>query len=107
MPIQQKQQRKLDYHRVLRDVAKTMVRLKKPERLVKLITRLIDREMAVNHTSLLVLEEQRNRFIFVDSKGSGRVPVGLVKMEKDHPLIQLFLNKKKRILSQEDQIHIP
>ena len=49
----------IDYHPILRDVATAMVRLKKPERLVKLITKLVARQLSVTHTSILVFEEKR------------------------------------------------
>ncbi len=89
-----KTQRKIDYQEALRDVAKSMVRLKRPERLLKMITRFIDRQFGLSHTSLLVLEEPRKRFIFVDSKGTRRLPMGLIKVEMDHPLVHWFQSSK-------------
>lgn len=81
---------KIDYQQKLRDIAKSMVRLKRPERLLKLITRFIDRELGLSHTSLLVRDEKRQRFIFVDSKGRRRFPLGLLKIDADDALVRWF-----------------
>lgn len=92
--------RKIDYELALRDVAKSMVRLKRPERLLKLITRFIDRELGLTHTSIVVREEKKDRFTFVDSKGSRRLPIGLIKFDLDHPLVMWFQNANK-----EERLH--
>ncbi len=98
--------RKLNYQATLRDIAKSMVRLKRPERLLKIITRFIDRQFGLSHTSLLVLQEHKKCFIFVDSKGGRRFPIGLVKFEMDHPLVHWFQGvKKKRGAHKEDFLH--
>ena len=89
-----RQMKIIDYQKTLRDIAKSMVRLKRPARLLKMITRFIDRELGLSHTSLLVLEEAKQRFIFLDSKGSRRFPLALIKIDRDHPLVQWF--KKSR-----------
>ena len=88
--------RKFDYQEVLRDVARSMVRLKRPDRLLKLITRFIDRQFGLTHTSLLVLDPKKGRYVFVNSKGAKRLPVGLVKFDMDHPLVQWFSGSKKK-----------
>jgi HD-GYP domain-containing protein (c-di-GMP phosphodiesterase class II) len=99
--------KKINYQKVLRDVAKSMVRLKRPERLLKMITRFIDREFGLSHTSLLVLEEERRRFVFVDSKGERRFPVRLLKFEIDHPMVVWFQQTRRKYKSPEDFLHLP
>ena len=94
--------RKFDYQEVLRDVARSMVRLKRPDRLLKLITRFIDRQFGLTHTSLLVLDPKKGSYVFVNSKGSKRLPVGLVKFDVDHPLMQWFSGSKKKLPIQKD-----
>lgn len=98
-------QHPIDYQQILRNVAKSMVRLKRPERLLKMITRFVDKELGLTHTSILVLEEKRNRFIFVDSKGSRRLPTNLIKFDLDHPLVAWFQKKNK--LAKQDYISLP
>ena len=87
---------KFDYQEVLRDVARSMVRLKRPDRLLKLITRFIDRQFGLTHTSLLVFDPKKGRYVFVNSKGARRFPIGLVKVDANHPLIQWFSNSRKK-----------
>ena len=94
--------RKFDYQEVLRDVARSMVRLKRPDRLLKLITRFIDRQFGLTHTSLLVLDPKKDRYVFVNSKGAKRLPVGLVKFDRDHPLMQWFSGSKKKLPVQKE-----
>ena len=93
---------KFNYQEVLRDVARSMVRLKRPDRLLKLITRFIDRQFGLTHTSLLVLDPKKGRYVFVNSKGAKRLPVGLVKFDIDHPLMQWFSGSKKKHPVQKD-----
>ena len=80
----------MNYEQVLRDVAKMMVRLKKPARLLKMITRFIDKNFQLEHTSIIVWESSRSRYTFVDSKGSSRIPAGFLRLDRDHPLISWF-----------------
>lgn len=96
--------KRIDYQETLRDVAKSMVRLKRPERLLKMITRFIDRQFGLSHTSLLVLQEKKQCFQFVDSKGLRRVPLELVKFEMNHPLVAWFDVGKEKARISEDYI---
>lgn len=97
---------KFDYQEVLRDVARSMVRLKRPDRLLKLITRFIDRQFGLTHASLLILDFKKKRYSFVNSKGVGRLPVSLVKIDMDHPLIQWFSNAKRKQPIQKDYLFL-
>lgn len=80
----------MNYEQVLRDAAKIMVRLKKPSRLLRMITRFIDSQFHLDHTSIIIWEETRSRYTFVDSKGRQKFPSGFVKFDRDHPLIAWF-----------------
>jgi putative nucleotidyltransferase with HDIG domain len=93
---------KFDYQEVLRDVARSMVRLKRPDRLLKLITRFIDRQFGLAHASLLILDPKKEHYVFVHSKGTKRLPMGLVKFGSDHPLVQWFSGSKKKLPFQKD-----
>ena len=72
-----------------------MVRVKDPRRLLKMIARLIDHEISVKHTSILMYEQAKNRYIFVDSKGEKKIPVGLIRLDSQNPLIQWFAQREK------------
>ena len=97
---------KFDYQEVLRDVARSMVRLKRPDRLLKLITRFIDRQFGLTHTSLLVLDPKKGRYVFMNSKGQKRLPVGLVKFDTDHPLLQWFSGSRKNLPVQREYLFL-
>lgn len=80
----------MDYERILLDVAKMMVRLKRPSRLLKMTTRFIDKNFQLDHTSIVIWEESRSRYAFADSKGRQKIPSGFVKFDLEHPLISWF-----------------
>ena len=79
-----------DYQEALKNASKSMVRVKNPRRLLKMITRFIDREVGVSHSSVLMYDHTRGRYIFVDSKGGMKFPVNLIKLDHDNPLIRWF-----------------
>ncbi len=83
------------YHEALKNAAKSMVRVKDPKRLLKMIIRFIDREVGLSHTSILIYDQPNHRYIFIDSKGDRRIPVGLVRLDADNPLIAWFKEKEK------------
>lgn len=83
----------LNYQEALKNAAKSMVRVKTPEHLIKMITRYLDREIGISHVSMIILNEQKDKYVFCDSKGVNKVPVSLVKIDKDSPLIRCFSGK--------------
>ncbi|MBI2166663.1 MAG: HD domain-containing protein [Candidatus Omnitrophica bacterium] len=80
----------VDYHEALREIAKSMVRLKRPERLLKMITRFITRELGLTHAAILVLEPEKSRYTIFDSKGVKKLPRSLIRLDLDHPIIRWF-----------------
>lgn len=94
--------KKLDYQQILRMASKSMVRVKDPRRLLKMIARFIDREISVKHTSILMYEQAKKRYIFVDSKGDKRIPTGLVRLDIENPLIQWFTHREKTPVLSKD-----
>lgn len=85
----------VDYHEALRDVAKSLVRLKQPQRLLKMITRFIDKELRLTHAALLVYEPEKSRYTIFDSRGAERLPRSLLRFDADHPLIRWFQARDK------------
>src|SRR3989338_7778281 len=79
-----------DYQEALKNAAKTMVRVKNPRRLLKMIVRFIVKEVGLSHASILMFDQLKSRYIFVDSKGSHRIPINLIKLDQSNPLIQWF-----------------
>src|SRR3989338_8532525 len=79
-----------DYQEALKNAAKTMVRVKNPRRLLKMIVLFIVKEVGLSHASILMFDQLKSRYIFVDSKGSHRIPINLIKLDQSNPLIQWF-----------------
>lgn len=93
-----------DYQEALKNAAKTMVRVKNPRRLLKMIVRFIVKEVGLNHASILMYDQLKSRFIFVDSKGSHRIPINLVKLDQTNPLIHWFSHKDRKLRIQKDYL---
>lgn len=81
------------YHEALISAAKTMVRVQNPRSLLKMIARFIVQQVGLTHASIVIHEAKRNRYIFVDSKGSERIPTKLIRLDRNNPLIEWFLEK--------------
>lgn len=90
-----RQSRQVDYHEALRDIAKSLVHLKRPERLLKMITRFLDRELGLTHAAILVLDPAKSHYKICDSKGVLKIPRSLLRFDPDHPLIQWFQSRDK------------
>lgn len=90
--LSQRQEPELDYQVFLENASRTMIRFKKPERLIRMIVRIIDEQVKVTHTALLLHNKEKNAFVFIDSKGSEgmKIPVGFVRLSYDNPLIRMF-----------------
>lgn len=84
------------YQEALINAAKTMVRVRNPRRLLKMITRFVVKEVGLTHTSILIQEPAKNRYVFVDSKGNHRIPTSLFRLDQGNPLIQWFLRKDRK-----------
>lgn len=91
-----------DYQEALKNAAKSMVRVKNPRRLLKMIVRFIVREVGLDHASILMYDQLRKRYIFVDSQGSRRIPVNLVRLDHTNPLISWFSTKEHGLKLHKD-----
>ncbi len=95
-----------DYQEALKNAAKSMVRVKNPRRLLKMIVRFIVREVGLSHASILMYDQLKSRYIFVDSKGHHRIPINLVKLDEHNPLIRWFSQKEPRLKIRKDFLTI-
>ncbi len=94
----------VDYQEILRNISQSMVRLHRPERLLKLILRYLDKDMGISHAGIMVFKEGQEHYTFVDSRGKGRIPASLVKFEKSHPLVSWFSSPKRKKPSLNDYL---
>ncbi len=90
-----KKGRQVDYHQALRDIAQSLVRLKRPERLLKMITRFLDKELGITHAAIIVRDPNQSRYTIFDSKGVRKLPKSLFRFDTDHPLIRWFQLEEK------------
>ena len=90
--IQKRQEPELDYQFFLENASRTMIRFKNPEHLIRMIVRVIDEQLKVTHTGMLLYRRDRNSFIIIDSKGSAglKIPVGFIQLTYENPLIKVF-----------------
>ena len=99
--IEKRQEPELDYQVFLEAASRTMIRFKKPERLIKMIVRTIDEQVKVSHTAMLLHSGDRQAFTLIDSKGAEgmKIPVGYIRLTMDNPLIRLFQERHNFKLS--------
>ena len=92
---------KLDYQVVLENASRSMIRFRKPERLIKMIVRLIDEEVQTSHTAVLLYKENKKAFVLIDSKGEEgvKIPVNFIRMTFRNPLITIFDDRKNYLIS--------
>ncbi|HPN73375.1 MAG TPA: hypothetical protein PKZ41_05195, partial [Candidatus Omnitrophota bacterium] len=57
--IQKRPEAELDYQVMLESASRTMIRFKRPERLIKVIVRIIDEQVKVAHTAMLVFQKEK------------------------------------------------
>ncbi|MDD5634947.1 MAG: HD domain-containing protein [Candidatus Omnitrophica bacterium] len=90
--IQRREEPELDYQIFLESASRTMIRFKKPERLIRMIVRVIDEQVKVTHTAMLLKSGHKNSFILIDSQGEKgvKIPIGFIRLNFDNPLIRLF-----------------
>ena len=90
--IRNRQEPELDYQFMLESASRTMIRFKKPERLIRMIVRILDEQVKVTHTAMLLRQKDRDYFSLIDSQGAEgvKIPVGFIRMTLDNPLIRLF-----------------
>lgn len=83
---------KVGYQSTLEKISESMIRFKKPEHLIKMIVRVIDREVGVMHAAVLLHNEAQQSFILTDSKGEEgkRVLAGRLELSVSNPLITVF-----------------
>ena len=91
-----------DYQVFLENASRLMIRFKKPERLIKMIVNVIDEQLGITHTAILLYKEPKNAFVLIDSKGEDgvRIPVGFIRMTFDNPLIKMFNERKNYVISE-------
>jgi len=85
----------LAYQAALEEASKSMIRFKKPEHLIKRIVHMIDQEVGVTHTAVLLHKEKKDAYVLINSKGEEgkKIPVGYIRLTSDNALISVFMKR--------------
>lgn len=99
---QKREEPKLDYQVFLENASRTMIRFKKPEHLIRMIVKIIDEEVKISHTAMLIRKEDKKSFVIIDSKGAegAKIPVGFIRLTYENPLIRLFQERHNYKISE-------
>ncbi len=83
---------RMDLHQALISASKSMIRVKDPITLLRLITRFIDRQIGATHVAVLLYDRDRESYVLIDSKGEAgqRIPIGYIRVKSQSPLIAYF-----------------
>jgi len=97
---------KLDYRDVVEKASRSMIRFKKPERLIRMIVRIIREQVKVTHTGVLLYSEKKNSYILIESKGEEgkKIPIGYIRIPADNPLINIFMGRKRPLIDQHEAL---
>lgn len=81
-----------DLHRALVSASKSMIRVKDPIVLLRLITRFIDRQIGATHVAVLLFDKKRGSYVLIDSKGEAgqRIPIGYIRVKAESPIVRYF-----------------
>ena len=83
---------RVNYRDVIEKASRSMIRFKKPERLIRMIVRIIAEQVGVTHTGVLLRNEKKNCYVLIDSKGEEgkKIPIGYIQIPFTSPLIKIF-----------------
>ena len=87
---------RIDYRRSLEKAARQMILIHRPDTLVKLILRAIQRTVKVRHAGMFIYDKSRDAYVVKISRGfSGlKIPSGFAKLNADNPLITYFTDQR-------------
>jgi len=86
----------VDYQDALFEASRSMIRFKKPHRLIKMIDRIINRKVGVIHSAVLIYDKDKKSYVLADSRGmpGKKIPAGYIRLDLKSPLIEIFREKK-------------
>jgi len=99
----------IDYQEALLQASKSMIRVKDPVSLLKLITRFVDRQIRATHVGFLLYDKRTHSFVLINSRGrqGERIPVGFLRLDESNPLVKHFLPRVHDISpSQREAINL-
>ncbi len=93
----------LDYKKELETAAKTMILVHKPESLIKMIVRMMNRKIGVSYAGILLHDKKRESYVLTVSRGEKgvKIPAGYARVKSDSSLIKFFKLQKQYLLSKD------
>jgi HD-GYP domain-containing protein (c-di-GMP phosphodiesterase class II) len=97
----------VDYQDALFDASRSMIRFKKPHRLIRMIDRIITKKVGVTYSAILTYDNEKRAYVLVDSEGiqGKKIPAGYIRLDLKSPLIELFREKKASYFFENDVIN--
>lgn len=95
-----KAKEKVDYRLVIENASRSMIRFKSPERLIKMIIRVITEQVGVTHAGVLLYKDINKAYVLIDSKGEvgQKIPIGFIRIPQGNPLINVFSERRSMLL---------
>jgi putative nucleotidyltransferase with HDIG domain len=93
----------LNYKKELETAAKSMILIRDPRVLIKMIVRMIVRKVGVVHTGILLYDKEKDTYVLTVSQGVAglKVPAGFARTDCDNALIRFFREEyDKKIFGQ-------
>ncbi len=96
-----------DYHEALFNASRSMIRFKKPRRLIRMINKIINEKVGVAHLAVLLYDNDKHSYILADSRGvKGRkIPIGYIRLDPKSPLISLFSERRNGFISENGVVN--
>ncbi len=88
---------RIDYQDALFDASRSMIRFKKPRRLIKIIDKIINDKVGVTYSAVLIYERSLRSYVLLDSEGAEgcKIPAGYVRLDLKSAIVELL--RKNRI----------
>jgi HD-GYP domain-containing protein (c-di-GMP phosphodiesterase class II) len=96
----------IDYKKALETASKSMIRVHDPDKLTKLIVRIIVQKVKVSHANILLHDKEKGTYVMTVSRGPRglKVPSGFTRMDNTNPLIRLFKERKADLLFNDNAV---
>ena len=88
-----------NYQEALFDASRSMIRFKKPHRLIRMIDKIINQKVGVTHSAILIYDKDRRSYVLVDSKGQSgkKIPPGFVRLDIKSPVVSLLSDQDSAV----------
>ena len=96
----------IDYKKALETASKSMIRVHDPDKLIKMIVRMIVQKVKVSHANILLHDREKGTYVMSVSRGPRglKVPAGFTRMDHTNPLIRLFKERKADLLFNDSAV---